>query len=195
MKQSDSTNVTEEKSKKETRRSRAKNPALQKKFNLKVRQDYIETDYINGVYDKHGNKVIRELNGDELDFLNKFYEEAIGANFQHDTALRKLNKEIRRLKKEDPESEELRELQVRYNQRAEEVLLYPDKEEQKKIYGENNARNRCLYNKSKMMGTLGVLDDEVYNSLHNNVYNNPNTADDILINTIDKTLKREKKKK
>ena len=195
MKQKDSTKGTESESKKETRRSRAKNPALQKKFNLKVRQDYIETDYINGVYDKHGNQVIRALNDDELEFMNKFYEEAIGANFQHDTALRKLNKEIRRLKKEDPDSPELPDLQRRYNERAEEVLLYPDKEDQKKIYGENNSRNRCLYNKSKMLGALDVLDDEVYNHLHNNIYNNPSATDDILINTIDKSFKKGKKKK
>tara|TARA_R100001086_G_scaffold249698_1_gene190431 strand:+ start:4997 stop:5275 length:279 start_codon:yes stop_codon:yes gene_type:complete len=40
--------------------------------------------------------------------------------------------------------------------------LITDKEEQRKIYGENNARNRCLYNQAKKTGKLVKIDPKEY---------------------------------
>ena len=53
------------KEKKESRRSQTPYPALQPKFNLKSRQDYMDTEYVNGVYDKEGNQLIRPLDEKE----------------------------------------------------------------------------------------------------------------------------------
>jgi hypothetical protein len=66
------------------RRSSAKYPALKKELNIKTRHDYIEPDYINGVVDSEGNKVIRALTHEEKEWLNKFYEEYIITNFKKD---------------------------------------------------------------------------------------------------------------
>lgn len=187
--------------KKVNRRSKAKYPALQKKFNLKMRQDYIEPDYINGVYDKDGNQVIRSLNHTEKEFLNKFYEETVGANFIHDSDLKEINKRIKDYKRRDhlteEESFDLMQLQMEYYAKADEVLLYPDHEDQKKLYGENNARNRCLYNRSKSIGILDELNDATYDEFHKNIYNNPENAEKLLINNISKkpkTILRKKSK-
>ena len=88
---------------------------------MKARRDYIETDYVNGIKDKHGNVVMRALTEEEKDWLDQFYKETVNANFK-------------------------------------DAKLITDKEEQKKIYGENNARNRCLYNQAKKTGKLVKID-------------------------------------
>ena len=202
MTQNNSTKDIETKSKKnQSRRSNTKHPALQKKFNLKMRQDYIETDYINGVKNKDGELVIRPLNEEEKTFLNSFYEEVIGANFMHDDILKELHKELKILKSKKEltveEEAELMKLQLDYYARADDVLLYPESCDQKKLYGENNARNRCLYNRTKTAGILDELNDGTYDEFHNNIYNDPNTAENLLINTIEpklKTILRKKKK-
>lgn len=51
------------------RRSNIKNPALVKKYNPKVRQEYIDYDYLD------------KLSESELTWLNKFSEEYINARF------------------------------------------------------------------------------------------------------------------
>ena len=190
MKPKNSTKDIETKSpKKENRRSKAKYPALQKKFNLKMRQDYIETEYVNGVYDKDGRMLMRPMNNDEKNFLNSFYEEVIGANFMHDNELRRLHGEMKILKDRKYLSEEenlkLMELQIEYFARADDVLLYSDHCDQKKLYGENNARNRCVYNRSKSINMLDELNDSTYDDIHERIYNDPTIADKLLIKQLD----------
>ena len=180
--------------KKTNRRSRTQHPALQKKFNLKMRQDYIEPDYVNGTFNAKGEQVIRPLNHEEKNFLNSFYEEVIGANFMHDRILKELHRAMKPLKAKtdltEEESDDLMRLQIEYYMRADEVLLYSDPEDQKKLYGENNARNRCLYNRTKSIGILDELNDTTYDEFHRNVYNDKDAADTLLFNAIEPRLKK-----
>lgn len=67
-----------------SRRSKSPYPALDPRLNLKSRAEIIETDYINGLYDKDGNQVIRALTEDEKAWLNKFYTETVNASFVKD---------------------------------------------------------------------------------------------------------------
>ena len=166
-----------------------------------MRQDYIEPEYVNGVFNDKGEMVVRPLNDEEKLFLNSFYEEVIGANFMHDEVLRELHRSMKDLRSQETlteeEHEDLLRLQIEYYMRADEVLLYADHEEQKKLYGENNARNRCLYNRSKSIGILDELNDETYDEFHKNAYNNPSSGENLIINTIEpkiKTILRKKKK-
>ena len=204
MKQNDLTNGTEtELERKANRRNNAKHPALQKKYNLKMRQDYIEPDYVNGAFNSKGEMVMRPLNNKEKTFLNAFYEEVIGANFMHDDILRTLHRAMKPLKAKDildeDEHDDLMRLQIEYYMRADEVLLYSDSEEQKKLYGENNARNRCVYNRSKSIGVLDELNDETYDEFHKNIYNDPNSGENLMISLVEprikKTILRKKKTK
>ena len=180
--------------KKTNRRSRTQHPALQKKFNLKMRQDYIEPDYVNGTFNAKGEQVIRPLNHEEKNFLNSFYEEVIGANFMHDRILKELHRAMKPLKAKtdltEEESDDLMRLQIEYYMRADEVLLYSDPEDQKKLYGENNARNRCLYNRTKSIGILDELNDTTYDEFHRNVYHDKDAADTLLFNVIEPRLKK-----
>lgn len=89
------------------RRARTKYPGIVKKRNLPSRQDYIEPDYISGVLNDKDELVIRPLNQEELEFLNKFYEETISTNFLHNDKLKKLNR-MRRKIIEDSVVEELK---------------------------------------------------------------------------------------
>ncbi len=54
--------------KEKKRRSQVKNPALIKKFNSRIRQEYLDYDYLD------------KLNDEELAWLNKFTEEYLNAS-------------------------------------------------------------------------------------------------------------------
>ena len=60
-----------ERKKGKNRRSLQLYPALKKEYNLVIRQDCFDQDYIN------------KLSPDEKDWLNRFNEEYINANFKH----------------------------------------------------------------------------------------------------------------
>lgn len=60
---------------KDNRRNNSKYPALEPKLNLKYRNFYLECDYAH------------KLNKEELEFLNKFLEEEINADFRHEKPL------------------------------------------------------------------------------------------------------------
>lgn len=65
---------------KKNRRSQAKFPALERKFNLPSRQDQLDFDYLH------------KLNDKEKAFLNKFVEEEINASFRHTNPFNKSKK-------------------------------------------------------------------------------------------------------
>ena len=93
---------------KATKRNQSQYPALDRRLNLPSRRDFIETDYIDGLYDQDGNTVLRPLNEEEKKFLNDFYEETVGANFLHDEELKRLSKAKKKII-EDRQILELRE--------------------------------------------------------------------------------------
>jgi hypothetical protein len=53
---------------------------LQREKNLKSRRYFIDTDYIDGVYNEEGKQVMRGLNSEEKAWLNQFYKEDICAS-------------------------------------------------------------------------------------------------------------------
>jgi hypothetical protein len=186
-----------------TKRQKVKYPALNKGMNLNSRKDYIEPEYINGVFGEDGKQVIRALTPEEKEWLNKYYEETVVTNFYHDPDLKKLNrhkksiivddtvrtmqdqvkelqkdketnkkrirelKEIIRLTKKQNEetySEALEDVEEALQELREQVLLYPDKEDHKEFYNHNNARNNCIFNKTRIMGKLTDLNIEEYDA-------------------------------
>lgn len=78
-----------------SKRKKTKFPALNKGVNTLARKDFIETDYVNGVYDKNGKEVIRPMTDAEKQWLNDFYEETVVTNFLRHPELKRLNDEKR----------------------------------------------------------------------------------------------------
>jgi hypothetical protein len=105
---------TEQKStKKLSKRSKTKYPALDPSVNLKTRQEEINDvlSYFN------------KLSPKEKEWMNAFMEEENAVNFNHRGP--KLNK---------------------------------SKEDKKRIYNKNNARNRCIYTREKAQDKLGYFE-------------------------------------
>ena len=142
-------------------------PALAKKFNLKMRTDYIETDYVDGTYNESGEKVLRPLNEAEKLFLNRYYEEEVNANFMHDGKLKYLYREAKVIEgMESPSDEDIdrwAKLKADYFIRQDEVLLNTHPDDHKRCYGLNNSRNRCLYNRAKASMRLSFINDGTHN--------------------------------
>lgn len=80
-----------------SKRKKTKFPALNKGMNTLARKDFIEVDYINGVYDKNGREVIRPMTEAEKKWLNDFYEETVVTNFLRHPELRRLSEEKKKL--------------------------------------------------------------------------------------------------
>jgi len=160
-----------------------------------MRTDYIDTDYINGVTNSSGELVIRKLNEEEMSFLNKYYEEEVNANFMHDKKLKSLYKEAKAIEEmknpSDKDIERWGELKAKYLIRQDEVLLNTDPEDHKRCYGLNNARNRCLYNRSKASMKLKYINDETHNEEKEQV----TVCEESNKIILDDDIEREKKKK
>lgn len=81
------------------RKNRKKYQHINKNGARLHRRDFIETEYINGVYDQSGNKVIRNLTQEEVDWLDKFYKEYVHGTFNTDEESSRLFKEAKKVYK------------------------------------------------------------------------------------------------
>lgn len=165
-----------------TRRKKEKYPNLKKDLNLKGRRDYIDTHYVDGVYDEKGNKVIRELNEEEKKWLDEFYRCNVNASFTEKTDIfteldeqkrREVKVDLRTIKKEiEKIQKEINEHHISINELVEKKALLEDdydklysKDIKKQIYDENNSRNRCLYNQAKKRGKLIKINRRTYEDI------------------------------
>lgn len=67
------------------------------------RQEFIETSYLNGVYNDDGKKVIRALTEEEKNWLDTYYKEFVHGTFNTDKESTSLFKKAKKLTK-DPEN-------------------------------------------------------------------------------------------
>lgn len=138
--------------KKLSRRSKRKYPALENDFNLKLRRDYVDYDYVGDLKRQAKSKdLIKAQEAREaLEFLNKYTEETISASLKNSR-------------------------------------FYKDNEDKRKIYNENNARNRCLFNRQKSSGKLDYMQLEDDSDTNEKVYDPTND----IIDFIDENNDRE----
>ncbi len=167
-----------------SKNKRRKHSGLKKSHNTKARRHVIEADYVDGVYNSKGERVIRPLTEEEKDWLNKFYEETVVTNFLHGKGMKEKNKEIKsllhceeykKLSQEQKEAttkqekerfkelkklikeqnmddygEEIEELREELQDLRDQHLLYPDPEDHKIFFTENNHRNNDVLNKARL---------------------------------------------
>ena len=61
-------------------RSKKKHKNIDKKYTLRLRQEYMDVDYVNGVKNAKGELVIRPMTDEEKDWLDAFYKEDLHAS-------------------------------------------------------------------------------------------------------------------
>ena len=61
------------------------------------RREFMDTHYVKGITNMDGEQVIRPLNKEEVEFLNKFYKETVHGTFVTDAESKILFKEAKRL--------------------------------------------------------------------------------------------------
>lgn len=64
------------------------------------RKEFIESGYVNGVFNSEGERVIRPLTLEEREFLDKYYKEFVHGTFNTDAESIKLFKIAKRLSKD-----------------------------------------------------------------------------------------------
>jgi hypothetical protein len=170
---------------------------LVKETNTKLRRDYLDNIYyVDGVVDdKSKEEVIRPLNREEKEWLDKFNKEFYGASFEKDDnenlhqnkvddiTLYNLRQDISQLRKDaakadkDGDTDTAREL---YNELENHLDYLREVYPKKKCTDANNARNRDLLNIGKAtnevrftpwesldQNTIGNLDVELLYILNN----------------------------
>lgn len=149
-------------SKKKTLRENAKYPHLQKNLTTKRRQDYVDNiEYINGVVDEKGNKVMRALSSEEKEFLNRFNKEYYSASFEEDDSknlfkdkvdsvtLSSIKNDIDKIRKDINTSKNTAKLKSLYEELESAIDYLREIHPRKQCTDANNARNRCLLNLGK----------------------------------------------
>jgi hypothetical protein len=171
------------------KKKRGKWDNLKKNKNLKLRRDYINTHYINGMDSITGDKKLeglRELTSEEKDYLSDFYGEYINASFNEDSLMKtsetnkaqiiKLKKEYKDLEKVVSNLDPIKDMNKRNPLAKRMVTIKSELIEldiKKDSYNRNNARNRCVLNKGKAINTVefrnwGELDQDTIGFVENN---------------------------
>jgi hypothetical protein len=162
------------------KKRKGKYPNLDISQNTKSRTDYIEPDYIDGVIDQYGEKVIRSLLEDEKEWLNNFYGETIAVSdtqlnptpeikeyMKQKADLKSDNVKIKKKKGYKSTKQAMKDSEFRFNLkkieeieksldflREEQGVLHPTCDEQRELYTDNNTRNACVFNNRKARGML-----------------------------------------
>lgn len=196
-------------SKKKNKRNQTKYPALDKTYNLRTRSELYDYDYINGYHDEETGVSIRPLNEKEKEFLNKFTEEFVNAEFKKskrrvqrkkrvehpkNASLKKLNKIILDYLKtmtdtvnsSDITSSSKTNLRRTISKFKNEIKKKIKKEMKyikdfykKEAYDNNNSRNRCILTRAKAQGKV-ISTDELPEH-----YSFDTNVEDKIINELD----------
>lgn len=161
---------------KNTGTARKKYDYLDKKGTTKARQDYIETNYVDGVKDVKGNTVIRAMTNEEKEWLSQFISETEHGNLNKSSQIKVEVKALKNLRSEHrvaKRHENIDEMS-RLEQLIDTKLLlieslrescnnfYTSEEDVKEIYSRDNERRRDVYNNAKMSDNLVMYDITEY---------------------------------
>lgn len=156
-----------------------------------INQYYEETVVTNFLHDpelKRLNQIRKSIIED--DGIKRMKEQLTDLKKSSDKSakerIRELSEIIRLTKKQNEEiyCDELRKIESQMKRRRKEVLLYPDKEDHKIFYNENNARNSCILNRSKSGYKLEYFDvyetDRVLDLIHKSSFLDENDIIDAI---------------
>lgn len=197
------------------KRRKGKYPNLDRSQNTKSRTDYIETEYVNGVKNRHGEEVIRPLNDEEKAWLDKYYGEEVANSdrqlnpteeiMQYMKEKSRLKREIAKIRREEKVKtnsqivymkSKITEIESALDfLRKEAGVFNPTCDDQRKLYNVNNSRNFCVYNNRKARGMLLDLNTETYDAFIATYWDNLAGFDydsqDALIDIVEERLREE----
>jgi len=156
------------------KKRKGKYPNLDPSQNTKSRTDYIEADYVDGVYGDKGEELIRPLTEEEKTWLNNFYGEYVAVSdrqlnptpeiMEYMKEKSECKKEIAKIRRTQKIKTNPRIvfLQNRIDSiegaldflREEAGVFHATCDEQRELYSVNNSRNFCVYNNRKARGML-----------------------------------------
>ena len=145
--------------------------SLQKGGTLKTRQDFVETDYVNGVRDASGKLVMRPLTLEEREFLAQYYKEAENVNFNKTEELKTEQKKLRSLIQKHKSYKEIydeehpkvvaQRAKVKFL-REESNSLFIEDEQRRELFKQDNGRRSDIFNLAKHTGNLVNFDLNEY---------------------------------
>lgn len=150
-------------------RGKKKYNPLNKHGTIAIRRDFIEDDYVNGVFNAQGEQVIRPLNAAELEFLSQFYAETEHGNFAKteeieamQTLYTMLSSELNHAKKNKLTTEQILDLRDRAEKaykelvqlRSETNTFYPEDKDRRVIFKKGYDRREDIFNVAKSSGAL-----------------------------------------
>ena len=170
---------------------------------MKSRRDYLDnTYYVNGVKNSKNKQVMRPLNEEEKEFLNKFNAEYYGASFEQDDSknLHQYKADKKQLKAVRDSIRELKsmikELEKKGGNRDKLKVLYKEVEATReqltelnpklKCTDSNNQRNSCLLNIGKATNEVKFV---AWDELDQDEIGTPDIELLYLLNDIEKEKK------
>jgi len=180
-------------------------------FLNKFYEETIVTNFAHDPRIKHLNKKKKDIIEDKTVLMLKDQLKQMQDQHVDKSKIRK-QKEIIKLTKQQNEetyNKELENIELELQELRDDVLLYPNKEDHKEFYRENNNRNACLYNMAKKTYKLLSIDSEEY-EFEERFNMDHNSGEDELIYSLErdshenegkrlakaeKTLRKENKRK
>lgn len=172
------------KGKRKSRRNASEFPNLEKEFTLRRRLEFLDTDYVKGVTNKHGELVMRKLTYEEKAWLNQYYKETLNTSFEEDGSFYPIDgadklssKDIKTIRNHFISNDKakvivdellsdkklINDLSIKYNIPEETVINLVRRKE---IYDANNKLNSDCY-KANMQSTCEIVyDDKVEDFFH-----------------------------
>lgn len=149
---------------------------LDKKGTTATRQDYIETNYVNGVKDADGTLVIRPMTNEEKEWLSQFISETEHGNLnktkqiKHEVKALKELRALHRAAKLEQNVDKMLDLEDKIGEKLiyVETLrestnnFYTTEDDVKEIYTRDNERRRDVYNNAKISDNLVLYDITEY---------------------------------
>lgn len=178
-----------------TRRSKTKYPALDATKNLRSRSDLIDFDYLDKLSEREleflnkfvSETIITDFNHHpEMKKLirqkKQIIEDATYLSIKreieslkkrprkNEKRIKELKKTLKLIKDQNQEiyADKLADIEEALQELREKYLLFPDKNDHKQFYNENNSRNTCMLNRAKTMNKLDNIDDTAYEELEEN---------------------------
>lgn len=181
-----------------TKKERPAYNHMDKRGTVKRRQEFIETEYVDGVFDAYGNEVIRPMTAEERAWLAQFYAETEHGTFAKTEEIRTQTKLLKKMleTRDEFDPQILAQRQAIEKLRAETGTFYVTDEERQAIWTNDNARGRDLFNLAKTSNNLVYVDVTEYDTFVSEA-NRDISAEDLKLNHLTngakKNVKRRKK--